>query len=250
MAVPKQQPADRDRHQPLDRDPRRRRRDAWTGAQGRVLDPATAIEVDGVLPRPTVYVGPRLTISKAIDVGEALQVLRAVAGRWAGPSSSEEEERTAAAPRRPRRPGPGARRRRSPPTGGPCSSRRGSSSGSKGRRGRPGPPGLQRGRRLEPVASPTPSTPRTRSTLQPVRLQQPAGLGPSGGEATVSRAAGGRQPVAYVGPRPYAVRELRRAGDPWWRSSTPAAASTPGSTARSRRGSTPATASRSGTRTR
>ena len=47
--------------------------------EGRLLDPATAITVKGVTPRPTVYVGPRLVVSKAVDFEGALRVLRAVA---------------------------------------------------------------------------------------------------------------------------------------------------------------------------
>src|SRR4051812_31684078 len=66
---------------PLDRDPTPPSRDTLAPVQGRVLDPATAIAVDDVFPRPTVYVGPRLVISKSIDVDGALEVLRVVAGR-------------------------------------------------------------------------------------------------------------------------------------------------------------------------
>ena len=51
-------------------------RDAFSVVQGRVLDPATALFVEGVEPRPTVYVGPRLTISKSIDIDAAMEVLR------------------------------------------------------------------------------------------------------------------------------------------------------------------------------
>ena len=43
-----------------------------SGSQGRVLDPATAMTVEGVIPRPTVYVGPRLVVSGARDVDDVL----------------------------------------------------------------------------------------------------------------------------------------------------------------------------------
>ena len=82
-------------------------------SQGRVLDPATAIEVEGVEPRPTVYVGPRLLISKSVDFDGALA--GPARGRRAARLEREPEEedpRTARAEvRRPRRP---ARRRLQP----------------------------------------------------------------------------------------------------------------------------------------
>ena len=64
---------------PLDRDPRPPRREVITSVQGRVLDPATALQVDGVDVRPTVYVEPRLVLSKSIDVDGAMKVLQDVA---------------------------------------------------------------------------------------------------------------------------------------------------------------------------
>ena len=73
---PDQKPTPR---KPLDRDPRPPRPDVIAAVEGRLLDPATAITVKGVTPRPTVYVGPRLVVSKAVDFEGALRVLRAVA---------------------------------------------------------------------------------------------------------------------------------------------------------------------------
>ena len=64
---------------PLDRDPRPPHSATIAAVQGRLLDPATALVVDGVVPRPTVYVGPRLLVSKSIDVESAIEVLRYVA---------------------------------------------------------------------------------------------------------------------------------------------------------------------------
>jgi hypothetical protein len=43
---------------------------------GRVLDPGTALTVDGIVPRSTVYVGPRLVISADRDRDEVLGLLR------------------------------------------------------------------------------------------------------------------------------------------------------------------------------
>ena len=47
--------------------------------QGRVLDPGTALAVPGVRPFSTVYVGPRLTISRLGDWQTQLGYLRQVA---------------------------------------------------------------------------------------------------------------------------------------------------------------------------
>src|SRR5690349_10174213 len=46
---------------------------------GRVLDPGTALTIKGVTPRSTVYVGPRLTISRQGDVGRQIAQLDEVA---------------------------------------------------------------------------------------------------------------------------------------------------------------------------
>lgn len=63
----------------LDRDPAPPPRDVIAPVEGRVLDPATAMAIPGVRPRPTVYVGSRLLTSRAIDFDDAVRVLRAVA---------------------------------------------------------------------------------------------------------------------------------------------------------------------------
>jgi Subtilase family len=47
--------------------------------EGRMLDPGTAMEVRGVRPMATTYVGPRLLISTLVDVADALEKLREVA---------------------------------------------------------------------------------------------------------------------------------------------------------------------------
>ena len=55
-----------------DRDPHRRSRRSRRSRAG-CLDPATAAQSStGVVPRPTVYVGPRLLISKSVDVDGAI----------------------------------------------------------------------------------------------------------------------------------------------------------------------------------
>src|SRR6478609_9212834 len=48
--------------------------------------------VDGVVPRPTVYVGPRLLVSKAVDFDGAVRVLRAVAEPLGWDVVAEEED--------------------------------------------------------------------------------------------------------------------------------------------------------------
>src|SRR4051812_34344332 len=68
----------RRRHR-FDRDPVPPPGSLMSAVDGRLLDPATAIAVNGVVPRPTVYVGPRLVVSKAVNFDDALEVLRLVA---------------------------------------------------------------------------------------------------------------------------------------------------------------------------
>ena len=77
----------------LDRDPVPPPRDRISAVEGRVLDPATALPVEGVRPRSTVYVGPRLVVSKSIDVAGALEVLREVAKPLGWDVVLEEEDR-------------------------------------------------------------------------------------------------------------------------------------------------------------
>ncbi|MDP3893382.1 hypothetical protein, partial [Nocardioides sp.] len=102
MEQPDQQQPDQPDRPPgkadLDRDPTPPPRDYIAPAQGRVLDPATALTVDGVTPRSTVYVGPRLTIAKSANVTELYDVLREV-GRQLGwrVELDEEDPRTRSA---------------------------------------------------------------------------------------------------------------------------------------------------------
>ena len=46
---------------------------------GRFLDPGTALAVNGVRPRSTVYVGPRLIVAETPDTAEVIERLREVA---------------------------------------------------------------------------------------------------------------------------------------------------------------------------
>lgn len=62
-----------------DRDPRPPRRETLAAVQGRLLDPATALTIKGVEPRPTVYVGPRLVASARWDGADLLERLQKVA---------------------------------------------------------------------------------------------------------------------------------------------------------------------------
>ncbi len=59
-----------------DRDPAYPPDHVLAEVDGRILDPGTAIAVDGIRPRPTVYVGPRLLISATRDRDEVLRLLR------------------------------------------------------------------------------------------------------------------------------------------------------------------------------
>src|SRR5688500_15191273 len=70
--------------EPLDRDPVPPPRSSLYAVYGRVLDPATALQIEGVAPRPTAYVGPRLLVSRT-DFNRTLARLRKVAEKlgWA-----------------------------------------------------------------------------------------------------------------------------------------------------------------------
>jgi serine protease len=59
-----------------DRDPSYPPDHVLAEVDGRVLDPGTALTVDGIVPRSTVYVGPRLVISADRDRDEVLGLLR------------------------------------------------------------------------------------------------------------------------------------------------------------------------------
>lgn len=62
----------------FDRDPGSPSRRVLRQVEGRVLEPATALRVAGVDPRPTVYVGPRLAISSLCDLDDIVHKLRSV----------------------------------------------------------------------------------------------------------------------------------------------------------------------------
>jgi len=66
--------------------------EAIAAVGGRVLDPATAVAIQGVVPRSTAYVGQRLLISNAVDFAGALRVLRAVADHFGWSVDPEEED--------------------------------------------------------------------------------------------------------------------------------------------------------------
>ncbi len=64
---------------------------------GRVLDPGTALTIKDVTPQSTVYVGPRLTISRSSDVPRVIAQLREVADElgWdLGPTEGSTERST------------------------------------------------------------------------------------------------------------------------------------------------------------
>ena len=59
--------------------------DVLERVNGRVLDPSTALTVKGVDPRPTVYVGPRLLVSRGPQRRGDRQHARAASPKaWAG----------------------------------------------------------------------------------------------------------------------------------------------------------------------
>jgi len=63
----------------LNRDPAPPAQERIDSVQGRLLDPATALVVRGVVPRPTVYVGPRLVVAARRDADDLLPQLQEVA---------------------------------------------------------------------------------------------------------------------------------------------------------------------------
>jgi len=63
----------------LAREPRPMRPEKLAAADARMVDPATSLRVDGVSGRPTAYVGTRLMIAKGGQVNEQLGLLREVA---------------------------------------------------------------------------------------------------------------------------------------------------------------------------
>ena len=67
---------------------------------GRVLDPGTALVIRGVTPQSTVYVGPRLTISRSVDVGRVLGRLSKVADKLGWELDTADAEREVAGHRR------------------------------------------------------------------------------------------------------------------------------------------------------
>ena len=61
------------------REPRVPPRHVLEPIDGRVLDPATALTIKGVKPRSTVYVGPRLLVSRGPQDDESITALEEVA---------------------------------------------------------------------------------------------------------------------------------------------------------------------------
>src|SRR3978361_2020465 len=61
---------------------------------GRFLDPGTALAVNGVRPRSTVYVGPRLIVAMTPDAPEVISNLQKVAGKlgWGPTIHTDDEE--------------------------------------------------------------------------------------------------------------------------------------------------------------
>ena len=79
----------RDDNRPVRRSPRSLLREPRVPPQrfldkvdGRVLHPSTALTVKGIVPRPTVYVGPRLLVSRGPRDEEAVNALGDLAGRF------------------------------------------------------------------------------------------------------------------------------------------------------------------------
>ena len=203
---PTQPPGPRNDRRQLDREPTTPPRDAYSVVQGRVLDPATALFVEGVEPRPTVYVGPRLTISKTVDIEAAMQVLGQVAERLGWTVELDPEDRAAARLRH------GLRtvdielasdRAAIAPDGWTLLQQARAQFGIDGVRG----VGLDHVVFSAPRLGPTRSTAATRSTGgHPFDFGHPSG-GDSGSPIASYAVAGsgGRQPIAYVGPRPAAA---------------------------------------------
>ena len=83
---PEQQPESEDRRLPpasprcpRSASPTSRPGPSSTRSNGRVLDPGTALSVKDVRPRSTVYVGPRLLVSRSGDTATRVAQLQEVA---------------------------------------------------------------------------------------------------------------------------------------------------------------------------
>src|SRR5690242_12952435 len=66
---------------------------------GRLLDPGTALTVKGVRPRSTVYVGPRLIVSRTPEAAETIGRLQTVAASlgWEATVHEGDQEKAASA---------------------------------------------------------------------------------------------------------------------------------------------------------
>src|SRR5690242_9104335 len=92
---PSNQPAFRQGALSASREPFVPPRQVLDMVSGRVLDPGTALTVKGVRPRSTVYVGPRLIISRGPDTAEVVERLQTVAETlgWTATVHTDERER-------------------------------------------------------------------------------------------------------------------------------------------------------------
>ncbi len=196
--------------------------------QGRVLDPSTALTVKGVTPRSTVYVGPRLLVSRGPTDEASIRTLEGVAEGlgWSVTVSRPQGVGD------PGREGPGHLRDHGLGTAQPARRRALLRRRRRERRGRGRPAGPRRlpttGPRSPPTAGPccrthgprprtSPSSGTSGSTTScslrgiganpyeeghPYDEGHPYEEGHSAVGTYGSRGSGGRQPVMYVGPRP------------------------------------------------
>jgi serine protease len=88
----KQPPTPSPPHRPMDRDPAPPPPWVFGGVDGRILDPAQAMEVEGVRPRSTVYVGPRLALAFDEDLAETLELLEEVADELGWRAIADEDD--------------------------------------------------------------------------------------------------------------------------------------------------------------
>ena len=101
MAQNKPDPSPRKPSRPsYQREPAHPPRHVLDQVSGRVLDPGTALQVKGVTPRSTVYVGPRLTISRSGDVATQIRQLEEVAEELGWDLDTSDAERELAEHRR------------------------------------------------------------------------------------------------------------------------------------------------------
>ena len=209
--------------------------------EGRVLDPATALAVNGVRPAAD---GVRRSAADDLQVGRRRGALEVLARGRRAPGL----ERRARATEDPRTAELQVRRAAVCGSASPRTARRIAPDGwtllqqTRAQFGVEAVKGVgldhvvfREPVRLEPVRRQQP----VRRELEPVPRSNPPGVALSTRSSTYAIPGwGGRQPVAYVGPPPRrrTGRDSAPAGVRWWRSWTPAAARTRGSTAWSTKG--------------